>query len=246
MAATIRLRGRRSDSEGTLESALPTSFPTAVTLAVDTDPASRSAHPAIDAKAKSDDLLEVDLGDGMVLWVTVEQYLKDTAQQRFSDRARKTYELSYQYPKRQGAGARGRLSWAVKGLKTLGIDVERLGALKTIDMLAQKIEDDRLASHGGDVGGLYHFDGTVLGEAITHADQIADGGRGPILIFIHGTFSTTPGSFANLKRAQPKVWERLAQQYDEGRRIFGFDHRSLTRSDKSTLTGLLFKLLGKC
>ncbi|MEO0425007.1 MAG: CHAT domain-containing protein [Pseudomonadota bacterium] len=231
MTAKIRLQGRRRTIDDSTESALPTSslIRSEVTLDVACDAGARSGGERVEAPAQGNDLLEVDLGGGLVLWTTVEQYLEDTSDQPFKARARSPQDLPLEYPVRNPRGTRGRVAWAVQGLKTVGVDLVEIGADATIDLVAEKIEDDRLAKTGDEVGGLFRFDGQVLGEAVTSAEQIATGDRKkPILVFVHGTFSTTPGSFASLKSRQPASWQRLVATY--GDRIYGFDHRSITQS----------------
>ncbi|MEM9387333.1 MAG: CHAT domain-containing protein [Pseudomonadota bacterium] len=239
MTAKIRLQGRRRQIDDGTKSELPTStrrVKAKVILDVACDAGARAGGERVEAQARGNDLLEVDLGDGLVLWTTVEQYLEDTGDQPFKARARSPQDLPLEYPVRNPRGTRGRVAWAVKGLKTVGIDLVEIGADATIDLLAEKIEKDRLASTGDQVGGLYRFDGEVLGECVTSQAQIATD-EGPILVLIHGTFSTTPGSFASLKRAQAESWNRLLSTY--GDRIYGFDHRSITQSPAENARDLL-------
>jgi pimeloyl-ACP methyl ester carboxylesterase len=64
---------------------------------------------------------------------------------------------------------------------------------------------------------------------------------GAILLFIHGTASSTEGSFAKLWQEQSRR-ARLAALY--GSRIYGFEHRSLTESPVANALALV-KLLPK-
>ncbi|MDD5297350.1 MAG: CHAT domain-containing protein [Rhodocyclaceae bacterium] len=64
-------------------------------------------------------------------------------------------------------------------------------------------------------------------------------GDGAMLLFIHGTASSTEGSFAGLWQKQNRR-EKLAELY--GPRIYGFEHRSLTESPVENALALV-KLL---
>jgi hypothetical protein len=50
----------------------------------------------------------------------------------------------------------------------------------------------------------------------------------PILVFVHGTASSTLGSFGHLRDDDHDLWDRLANKY--GDRICGFEHRTLSES----------------
>jgi pimeloyl-ACP methyl ester carboxylesterase len=67
-------------------------------------------------------------------------------------------------------------------------------------------------------------DPTGLGEPVTAADDLS--GDGPYLIFLHGTASTTTGSFGGL--AGTSECSALRARY--GRRILALEHRTLSLS----------------
>jgi hypothetical protein len=50
----------------------------------------------------------------------------------------------------------------------------------------------------------------------------------PLLVFVHGTGSSTLGSFGDLRTDQRGLWSLLQRRY--GERIFGFEHRTLSES----------------
>ncbi|RZL28477.1 MAG: hypothetical protein EOP35_26080, partial [Rubrivivax sp.] len=91
--------------------------------------------------------------------------------------------------------------------------------------------ESRLADPGP---GLYRWSGAdsaspalrpaVFGGGSTLPDPV----RFPILVFIHGTASNTPGSFGDLRGANPALWSALEQQFTGG--IYGFEHRTLSES----------------
>lgn len=53
-------------------------------------------------------------------------------------------------------------------------------------------------------------------------------GRGPMLVFVHGTASSTQGSFGDLRESDPGLWQRLEASFGGG--IWGFEHRTLSQS----------------
>ena len=91
--------------------------------------------------------------------------------------------------------------------------------------------ESRLADPGP---GLYRWSGAdSAGPALRPAvfgggSTLPDPVRFPILVFIHGTASNTPGSFGDLRGANPALWSALEQQFTGG--IYGFEHRTLSES----------------
>lgn len=62
----------------------------------------------------------------------------------------------------------------------------------------------------------------------------------PWLLFLHGTASSTLGSFGKLPDRQSQVWDALQLAYDG--RVLAFDHRSLTEDPVQNLLTLLAQL----
>ena len=91
--------------------------------------------------------------------------------------------------------------------------------------------ESRLAEPGP---GLYRWSGAdSAGPALRPAafgsgGAVPDPARSPILVFIHGTASSTLGSFGDLRGANPALWSALEQRYPGG--IYGFEHRTLSES----------------
>ncbi len=66
-------------------------------------------------------------------------------------------------------------------------------------------------------------------EPVDFADSaIAEPHRHPMLVFIHGTGSSTFGSFAELRTSDRNLWAALERKYSGG--IFAFEHRTLSES----------------
>jgi hypothetical protein len=82
--------------------------------------------------------------------------------------------------------------------------------------------------------GLYRWSGAdSAGPALRPAvfgagSALPDPVRYPILVFIHGTASSTLGSFGDLRSANPALWSALEQRFTGG--IYGFEHRTLSES----------------
>jgi hypothetical protein len=56
----------------------------------------------------------------------------------------------------------------------------------------------------------------------------AEARQGPLLVFIHGTASSTAGSFSELQAASREYWRQFDTRF--GERIFAFEHRTLSES----------------
>ncbi len=83
--------------------------------------------------------------------------------------------------------------------------------------------------------GLYRWSGAQLEAAppypIDDRRLVEAAATGPLLVFIHGTASSTSGSFADLRSKAPGTqldWDRIASRY--GDRIFAFEHRTFSES----------------
>ena len=112
---------------------------------------------------------------------------------------------------REGIGA-----WVLKGLRIFRQGPAGMTAL----IAAGTFQDARLDHRNG----LYrcahdHFD-------LQQIDKMPASGE-PVLLFLHGTASSSEGSFGGLWE-NPKYIEKLAAIY--GQRIYAFEHRTLTDS----------------
>lgn len=69
-----------------------------------------------------------------------------------------------------------------------------------------------------------------------------------MLVMIHGTFSTTEGTFGGLipadgvNGASQLYWDALQAAFDDGRHIYGFEHRTVTQSPVQNAIRLLEQL----
>jgi CHAT domain-containing protein/pimeloyl-ACP methyl ester carboxylesterase len=78
--------------------------------------------------------------------------------------------------------------------------------------------------------GLYRWSGGELTERLEsgHPQLQADAKAGPLLVLIHGTGSSTQGSFDDLQSVSSTYWRGFEQRY--GNRVLALEHRSLSES----------------
>jgi CHAT domain-containing protein/pimeloyl-ACP methyl ester carboxylesterase len=199
--------------------------------AFDLQPALRGeALAEIPVQAKDDDLIELHLEGDLRLLMTVADY-----RAQFGDKTSRglpeagIVRISAALP--GTSRERGFFQWVVKGLQLIGIDLPELAAAK-------------LALHVDTKKGLEGLYSCSLSSASfpLSPDSVplpADSGgrqRGPaitpsvdpLLVFIHGTMSSTQGSFGGLWSERRDVLQRLALRYDG--RCYAFEHRTFTES----------------
>lgn len=210
--AKLKVRGEPvSDAESQLR--LP-GGPAPVRAAVRVSSAMRDAGPAVeDLEAVDDDLVEVELDNGLVFWTSLAQLREDAAGLRSRDAD--PCELPTRYPMASGS-ERGLTGVVINSFKFLGVDVPKDGALAA----ARKIESQLDGEPG-----FYRIDA----QGRLSADAVAPGSE-PVLVFIHGTASSTRAAFCRLTETPEMsvAWKHLQTHY--GGRIFGFEHRTLTES----------------
>ncbi len=186
------------------------------------DGAARAAGgEAVIDTLRTDDVLELELADGTRLLVAA-----DEAPRYLGGAARGDGNLAeitvgpvlrlggVRAPAglaRDGLGA-----WVLKALR-----VYRKGATgMTAVLAAGRFQDAQLE----DRNGLYRCSAEDFSLV---AAQAMEATEAPCLLFIHGTASSTAGSFAGLWQDEARR-QRLADTY--GKRIYAFEHRSLTES----------------
>lgn len=79
--------------------------------------------------------------------------------------------------------------------------------------------------------GLYRWNDRGLGERYEGKEPrlAQDAQQGPLLVFLHGTGSSTTGSFSDLQSGGAQgLWGQLEARY--GERIFSLEHRTLSES----------------
>jgi CHAT domain-containing protein len=198
------------------------------------DPVSRGAGDAaftpLPDDTADDDIVELEFESGdrrWKQWMTVDQ-LREIRQQRVS---RGEGDGQYFIPHSWEAKdtSRGLGTIALKALKIFGIDTpEKLaekGAKKAVAAIAEYFES--MIEEQGHTFGLYRYTDPLKIES---KDIIRDpkklDGAGPYLVFLHGTASSSIGSFGKL--AGTEEWKQMQETY--GDRILALDHRTFSVS----------------
>ena len=198
--------------------------------------------------AEDDDILEIEVEGGFTLWTSAERYRNDLAALRPD--AVRGGEVPIDVLPHARASERGASDWIASALRLLrlrpdAIDAEladpgrwneflreaglgqgvAAGAWATTKFALWLIE--RRLPFGE---GLYRFDDVVreAGDGAVTPAAVEDSEQ-PILIFIHGTASTTRGSFgALLEPAAQSDWRAISDVF--GGRIYAFEHRTMSAS----------------
>ena len=188
-------------------------------------PASRGLTPERSVEVAADDVLEIEFADGTRVWLRGDEY-----RERFGGpAARDASSASVDVPASfavtpAGAPSRGVVEWALKSLKVLGVDVQARTALA----LAASVEKRKGLRRPG--LGLYQCSvdtGRFELRPCSLPDKAPD--DKPYLVFLHGTLSSTWGSFGELwSPERARELSLLKQAY--GDRILGFEHPTLAVS----------------
>ncbi len=211
----------------------------------------RAKDPAKVA-VESDDILEIEVEGGFTLWTSVERYRHDLAVLR--PEAVRGNNVPIDMLPRTSVSERGVRDWVASALRVLRlrpdtVDAEMAdparwsefvsevglgqaitaGAWATTKFALWLIE--RRLPYGE---GLYRFGDVAQRSAspASAANPVAPStidAEKPILVFIHGTASSTQGSFGALLDASAQSdWSALADAY--GGRIYAFEHRTMSAS----------------
>lgn len=189
-------------------------------------------HDRIKEKLREDELIEITFEDDTV-WIGAIEDFHPVVQPNQSVSRSSTEPSVLEIPSgiEDGEGLRSGKTILFKFLRILGIK-EKI-TQKTVKFLAGKFEDKLLEEKEG----LYRITPKFDLEKLD-ADPDT---TGRALLFIHGTASSTAGSFLGLQQNfYIGIWGRLQAQY-EGR-IWGFQHRTLTQSPFHNLRQLLEEL----
>jgi len=175
---------------------------------------------------KEDDVVELIFEDDIHRWVTVAELEEQFKYQISRGTEPGVIEIPGRLP--SGDTSRGATSWVLSGLRVLKFDpVER-----TMEELIEAWDKNKLMPEPG----LYRFAEKLdqRGEALDKPEITK---TKPVLLFIHGTFSSIENGFGSLR---PEVWARLQREY--GEQIFGFNHHTLSESPIQNTLDLVDKL----
>jgi triacylglycerol esterase/lipase EstA (alpha/beta hydrolase family) len=213
---TIRVTGtddsRPEPSE--LEGGLP-SGTVRVKSAVSVQASRAGAPHVVLDHLQADDVVEVEFQDGLRLWLRSENVAGDFPRTISRDTADGVIELPSEL--HIGPASRSGAGWAIKSLKILGIDIEG----EITDFVSARVE--RRLQPGP---GLYQCD-AASPSALSRVRKL--GGKAPVLVFLHGTASSTQGSFGDLWRGELDAPIGALLKYYDGR-VLAFQHKTLTES----------------
>lgn len=193
------------------------------------EPSRAGTGEEIACDAAADDVVELELEDGIRLWVRVDElpnWVSGAAERGAPLPAAGEIILPTTLP--FGTPSRGIGSWLLKGVRLLDVQLEEIAA----DKIAEKIENGLLKSPG-----LYRLSTETpppnpdpkwhpLGPTVKTSEIPTDR---PLLVFIHGTASNTLGSFGGLwEPLQSDAHTALVHEY--GGHWYGFEHRTLSVS----------------
>lgn len=176
---------------------------------------------------EDDDIVELEFekdGRTWKQWTTVEE-LRNTVKDEPARDGRLIVPLKWKTEET----SRGFGAIALKALKIFGIDTQDRFAEKGAEILASKIAEkfESEIEKQGHPFGLYRFPNPA---SVAVKDFIKDSkeltGDDPYLIFIHGTASSSIGSFGKLTGTEN--WKQLTQKY--GNRILALEHRTFSVS----------------
>ncbi|RPJ05250.1 MAG: hypothetical protein EHM37_21990, partial [Deltaproteobacteria bacterium] len=191
----------------------------------------RADRPSETVPVAKKDLIEIEFENGERLWLRADDYFE-----RFAPPAARSapesevVDVSAQLQLLPaGMQARGPIGWIIKSLKVLGIDLPEKAALKLAHAVEERVPDDAEEKKKRPGLGFYRCSPVTGGFSLTPAKLDKTSSDMPCLIFIHGTASSTWGSFGDLWSPERRAeLDALRTAYVD--RIFAFEHASLTKS----------------
>ncbi|MES2134584.1 MAG: CHAT domain-containing protein [Bacteroidota bacterium] len=189
------------------------------------DPVTRGLDESHDIDLKDDDLIELTYEDNTVWFsspYTLDELFPEITQSNRSADDSVTIPLFLSVDDKE----RGiKETIALKGLnvftkKTLGVSIKQL---------AENLERKQLDDHVG----LFGLDANFQ---FTNFDATKQGGT--YLLFLHGTASSTHGSFGDLLHSD--TWNYITQNY--GTNVLAFQHESLSKSPLENVADLVKQL----
>lgn len=229
----IRLRGVKEPVPA--ESLLNSKF---VTVHAEFRPdRARAVQQAETVVVKDDNVIEVEFVEGQRLWLRGDQYRKQfggvLARDIQDDQVFIVPEGLDVLPR--GMQSRGPVKWAIKSLKVMDIDLEE----KTAEKIGELVDQRKSTNRPG--LGLYRCSMGSEKFALTTTDVRKAPVDRPYLLFIHGTASSTWGSFGSLwAAARARELKTLRDLY--GDRVLAFEHASLSQSPIGNARELADKL----
>lgn len=174
---------------------------------------------------QADDIACVEYSNGFKLWTRVDDLYRENAARTARGRVDTDTDV-WEIDPQPGTGAeRGLGGLAIEALEFFGVDLKEVAATK----LCQWFEVKNLQAK---TPGLYQF-GPLTGDLkLERVPGAIDATEKPILLFIHGTGSSSAGGFGKLwSDAKDRGKDaRTALEKAYGEACYAFDHRTLTVS----------------
>ncbi|HEX8359907.1 MAG TPA: CHAT domain-containing protein [Longimicrobium sp.] len=216
--STLRVRGA---SEPVLQSSVPPVGEFGSIVKVTPGDAVRVGVRSGEVKelqVAEDDVVELELEGGVRIWTSVDR-LHDLLEAS-GQRNTRGGELHLPPRLQLGPASRGVGGRALQVLKILKVDVAGMASRE----IAERLEAQLKAKPG-----LYHCASVEkLEKRVTSPGELPGGA--PLLVFLHGTASSTSGSFGAFAATKEgaETWDKLSHRY--GGNVFAFEHRSLSLS----------------
>lgn len=182
---------------------------------------------------KDDDVMLLEFEDGIRLWIRVDQFEQDFPEAKTRDTDTGTLRIPKQL--HIGDANRGISEWVLKSLNIFGIDPVSKTATSIANLVEKQLDQEP---------GIYQC---VSDTASGNGDQYRlklkltteklDGSK-PILLFLHGTASSSSGSFGELWNQSSTTHLNRLQEYF-GKHIYAFEHRTLSESPIENTIDLL-------
>lgn len=192
--------------------------------------ASRGPEDATAEEAVADrDVVELEFRDGLRLWMRGDEYRARAVVEAKRSGAALTpgvYEVPTRWQAADDGGAeRGFGGLVLKALRVLGVDP----AGATARTIAEGFEKGRKGDPKRPGPGFYRVQLQTGGFGLEPAKREDVPTDKPVLVLIHGTASSTWGSFGDLwSAARRDTLARLREHYRGN--VFAFEHRSFTES----------------
>jgi len=229
---TIRIRGTQI-SAGSRGASQPGGPQALYRLA----PGSARDGAGEEIEVRPETVVRVALENGFVLWSRAD----DLTREYGNPPPRGTggaWEFTHLTPRRAVVSERGAAGLAIRVLEFFGVDIGK----KMAGKIGKAFEEKSLENK---TPGLYRIAaGDQLSLIPLPGTAPLPAAPGPLLVFIHGTASSTSGGYGKLwdphNADARKLRESLAATY--GERVFAFEHRTLTESPIENAYALLERL----
>ncbi|MBS1144873.1 MAG: hypothetical protein H6R14_2279 [Proteobacteria bacterium] len=187
-------------------------------------------------EVKPETVVRVALENGFVLWSRADDLTREYGNPPPRGQSG-AWEFTRLTPRRAASGERGVVGLAIRVLEFFKIDATKKAAGK----IGKALEEKQL----GKAPGLYRVaPGKTLSLTPVPGTGPLPAAKGPILVFIHGTASSTTAGYGKLwdprNADAQKLRDSLTATY--GDRVFAFEHRTLTESPIQNAMALLERL----